>query len=328
MNAITVGRIRGLQQITTPEGIMIILALDHRGSLARMLGISEADPGAYQAIRDFKLTVLEALLPHASAVLTDVQYCAAEAITSGVLPGSKGLITSLEQSGYVGPATARRTALLSGWSAAKAKRMGASAAKLLIYYNPDNRAVAEEQERLAAQVIAEAHAADLPLLLEALLYSHLPGVAENSEEFALERPRLMVKTARRLSALKPDALKLEFPHDARFVQDEAAWAEACAAVTEAAQVPWAVLSGGVDCETFKRQLRIACQAGASGYVAGRTFWQEAARLPEPERAAFLRTTATERLVAAAEIARQYGRPWTATYGDLASSIRPGWYQSY
>ncbi len=328
MNSLTPGRIRGLQQITTPEGIMIIMALDHRVYMARMLGISETDPGAYQTIRDFKLRVMEALLPHASAVLTDVQYCAAEAIVSGILPGSKGLITSLEQSGYAGPATARRTVLLPGWSAAKAKRMGASAVKLLIYYNPDNRAVAEEQEQLATQVIAEAHEADLPLLLEALLYSHLPGVPESSEEFARERPRLMMKTARRLSALKPDALKLEFPHDARFVNDESAWADACAAVTEAAQVPWAVLSGGVDCETFKRQVRIACQAGASGYVAGRTFWQEAVKLPVSEQAAFLRATATERLLTAAAIARQYGRPWTASYGNLASSIRPGWYQDY
>ena len=106
-------------------------------------------------------------------------------------------------------------------------------------------------------------------------------------------------------------LKLEFPHDANYVTDEGQWADACAALNEASPLPWAVLSAGVDFETFKRQAKIACQAGASGYVAGRSFWQDLAKLPRAEHSAFLRSVATARMAETAEeLARAYAHPWT------------------
>jgi len=46
------------------------------------------------------------------------------------LPGPKGLLVSMEKTGYSGDSTARITELLPGWSVRKAKRMGASAVKL------------------------------------------------------------------------------------------------------------------------------------------------------------------------------------------------------
>jgi tagatose 1,6-diphosphate aldolase len=82
--------------------------------------------------------------PFASAVLLDPKYGAAQAIAAGLLPGSKGLLVSMEKSGYSGDRAARITELLLDWDVTKAKRMGASAVKLLIYFRPDLKEVASQ----------------------------------------------------------------------------------------------------------------------------------------------------------------------------------------
>ena len=170
--------------------------------------------------------------------------------------------------------------------------------------------------------------ADLPLLVEPVVYSTEPGVPKQSAQFAASRPALVIETARRIGALGVDVLKMEFPHDAGFNDDEAAWAAACAALNEAALVPWTLLSAGVDYHTFKRQVKVACQSGASGFVAGRAIWKEALNVTGAEREAFLRTTAAQRMAELAALVETYARPWTALHPDLASEVGEGWLAGY
>jgi len=80
-------------------------------------------------------------------------------------------------------------------------------------------------------------------------------------------------------------LKLESPGDA---------AE-CGKLTGALQVPWAVLSAGVDHGTFVHTLRAAVEGGASGFIAGRSLWKEAVVLPPGERLSFLGSEGRRRL---------------------------------
>ena len=54
--------------------------------------------------------------------------------------------------------------------------------------------------------------------------------------------------------------------------------------------PWVLLSGGVDDATFERQVEVACHAGASGVLVGRSVWAEAATHAGPARDAFLAGT--------------------------------------
>jgi tagatose 1,6-diphosphate aldolase len=279
-------------------------------------------------MRDFKLMVLAYLLEPASGTLIDPVYIAAEAVARRALSGQKGFIVSLEESGYQGEPTARYTELLPNWSVEKVKRMGASAAKLYFDYNPRAGALAEQQERLVATLVEAARKADLPLLVEPVSYSLDPRIPKSSPEFAAARPDLVVESAKKIGALGVDVLKVEFPHDARFNDDEDAWADACAALNEAAPVPWALLSAGVDFETFKRQVRVACQAGASGYVAGRAIWKEATDLQGEERETFLRTTGAARMAKLTEVAHAYGHPWTAHYPDLEKAAEEGWMTRY
>ena len=71
---------------------------------------------------------------------------------------------------------------------------------------------------------------------------------------------------------------MEFPYDIKFNQDRRAWRQACAELSEACAVPWVLLSAGVDFEQFKPQAQVACENGASGFLAGRAIWKEAAAM--------------------------------------------------
>src|SRR4029078_4586491 len=53
------------------------------------------------------------------------------------------------------------------------------------------------------------------------------------------------------------------------------------ALDAASQVPWVLLSGGVDDATFEAQVEVACRAGASGVLAGRSVWEGAASAVAP-----------------------------------------------
>jgi tagatose 1,6-diphosphate aldolase len=134
------------------------------------------------------------------------------------------------------------------------------------------------------------------------------------------------ETAQRLSKLKPDVLKLEFPVDADFNNDLQTWQSACDAVNAACIVPWALLSAGVDFDIFERQVKVACQCGASGFLAGRAIWKECVIMSAEDRKQFLAQTATDRLQRLAALADQFARPWTDFYEPISAGET--WYSRY
>ena len=72
--------------------------------------------------------------------------------------------------------------------------------------------------------------------------------------------------------------------------------QACANVTRmAGDVPWAVLSAGVNHEKFLGQVEIAMQNGASGVIAGRSLWKDCISLDRDIQRQKLQTIAVLRL---------------------------------
>lgn len=327
MKSLSIGKIRGLQEISSPHGLITVLALDHRGTLIRAMGLNEKDENVYQQVRDFKFLTIKYLLPYATAILIDPQFGGAEAIARGIIPGSKGLMITLESSGYLGESTSRYNEIIPGWSPAKIKRMGASAIKFKIDYHPDGGQVTHRMEDLVKQVSEQAASLDIPLLLEPVSYSIKSDFNKESAEFAQTRPSVVVETARRLGPMV-DVLKLEFPHDVAFNQDENEWKKACEEITQVAHVPWVLLSAGVEFDIFKKQARIACEAGASGYVAGRAIFQEAAPLKGSAREDFLKNTAAPRMQELLEIASSNARPWMDGYPGMADGVNENWIKQY
>jgi tagatose 1,6-diphosphate aldolase len=327
MASLSIGKIRGLQEISSPEGLITVLALDHRGTLIKAMGLKENEPNVYNLVRDFKFMTIKYLLPCATAVLIDPQFGGAEAIARGSIPGSKGLMITLESSGYKGESTARLNEIIPTWSPAKIKRMGASAIKFKIDYHPDAGKVTRQMEELVARVSTEAGELDIPLLLEPVSYSIDAKIEKESTEYARQRPAIVLETARRLGPMV-DVLKLEFPHDASFNQDENEWEKACMDITHTSPVPWVLLSAGVEFHIFQQQAKVACKAGASGYVAGRAIFQEAAGLQGMAREDFLKNVAARRMQDLKEMASKTARPWMNGYPGLADSVDENWISQY
>ena len=134
MKTISIGKLRGLQQISSERGTFTALALDHRQNLRKANPAFVSD----EELSRFKLDVTSALAEQATAVLLDPEVSAAQAIARGVIPNHVGLVVAVESTGYTGDAIARHAQIIPGWSVEKAKRMGASAVKLLVYYHPDS----------------------------------------------------------------------------------------------------------------------------------------------------------------------------------------------
>jgi tagatose-1,6-bisphosphate aldolase len=272
----------------------------------------------------FKQAVIRALAPVATGSLLDPEIGAAQCIADGSLPGRAGLLVAIEATGYEGPATGRVSRVLPGWSVEQAKRMGASAAKLLVYYHPD-AANALDQEQLVQRVAEDCRAVDLPLFVEPLGFDPIAGGRLTGEE----RRRCVVETARRLTALGCDILKAEFPYDPS-VTDEGAWADACAELDSVSEVPWVLLSGGVDDATFERQVAVGCRAGASGVLVGRSVWAPSATMAPADRDAWLASEGRRRLERLVHLVDELGRPWHERPNAVTSASEPGdgWYRGY
>ena len=310
---------------------MTMCAIDHRGALKRALNGKSPDKVSHQDIVDFKLDLCRAVAPFASAVLLDPEYGAAQAITAGLLPGSKGLLVSMEKSGYSGDRAARVTELLPDWDVRKAKRMGASAVKLLIYFRPDLKEVASQQLDLVARLADRCVEEDIAFLVEPVSYP-IEDEGGSSKKFDEIKADLVIETARQITALPIDVLKAEFPANIRVEQNEGKLLRLCQQLNQASRLPWVLLSAGADFDSFRKQVAIACKAGASGFLAGRALWQEGAQIrSRKERMSFFRNTAASRLKELAEIADSYGRPWHSKLGAEQGTFAPvaaDWYRNY
>jgi tagatose 1,6-diphosphate aldolase len=207
--------------------------------------------------------------------------------------------------------------------------MGASAVKLLLYYNPGS-STASQQEDYMAKAAEECRAHDIAFLVEPMTYHIVDGPKKGTPEFAKLKPEMVIETARKLCPLGMDVLKAEFPDDPDHEKDESVMADHCRQLTEAAGIPWVLLSAGVDYDTFELQTRIACENGASGFLAGRAIWQEAPGLPQGEQDGFLSSTSVKRLNTLTSIANQNGRPWTDICASELAGIdaSEGWQERY
>ena len=113
-----------------------------------------------------------------------------------------------------------------------------------------------------------------------------------------------------------------------FLHNADRWRDACAELDAATVVPWVLLSGGVDGSTFESQARVACEAGASGVLVGRSIWAEAATLQDRERTTFLETEGRARLGRLATIVNDVGVPWESRSPLVAGLSEPtdAWYR--
>lgn len=313
-NAALVGVYRGLG-LCSDEGRFSILALDHRANLVAEMQKYQTTPVTYDQVVAFKLSVLRQLSRETSAILIDPDY-GLPGLAQGVIPGQVGMLAPLEVTDYTHDPGQRAFRPIPGWDVATLKRAGFSGAKLLLYYHPEaaNRRL---QTEIVERAVESCRAQQVPLFFEPITYALDPA----QPLMGAERTQVAVETARHFSGLGVDVLKLEFPTDA---VDESTWPSALGALNAVCSIPWTLLSAGVPYDRFERQARAACQAGASGIIAGRAVWAEAIPFQGEAREAFLREVAQDRMRRLTAICRDFGASWMERYPPL--NIREGWYR--
>ena len=262
-----------------------VLAIDHRDSLRAVLAPDDQDSVGAADIAGLKRELVGALAGGATGVMLEPEYSIPQ-LLDGTLPDGVGFTAALEAQGYAADPEAAATQILDGWSVEAAAASGASAAKLLVFYRPDRAEHAAVQERAAAEIVAECRRVGIPLVLEPLFY----GLSDPGT-----RPAIVIETVERFAALDPHLLKLPFPVDPAHEPDRRAWAAACAEITERCPMPWTLLSGGGNYESYRDQVAAAVAAGCSGFMAGRALWGEAALAPPTERPTIISELVAPRL---------------------------------
>ncbi len=239
-----------IERISSTRGVVCGLALDHRDSL-RVAARRHGYPDDAVSLRALKVELVRGLAPFTTVVLLDVEL-GLDAFTER---GGTPLVVPLEAQGYESLGEGRITTLLGDVDPARAAALGAVGCKLLLPYRPDLVDTARRQEEMVARVVADCRAAGVLSIIEPIVYGEVP-----------ELGAAVAETARRLARLGPDVLKLQYPGSARLCE---LLTRACGAV------PWVLLGGGTDEDSFLAQLRDAMRGGAHGFIVGRTAWDAA-----------------------------------------------------
>ncbi|MCI0379195.1 MAG: tagatose 1,6-diphosphate aldolase [Gemmataceae bacterium] len=315
---LTPGKLRGLQCISNPGGTLTMVALDQNSSMITMIKDSlkrkgESREPTYLEIVEAKVHLARCLAPGASALLVDAYYGAWNTVASFALPRDVGLLVRVERSG--GEKNSRGApmgAIESGWSAAKIKRMGANAVKLLAPFEPTEETSAEHQFNLVRKVYEECQKLDILMLLEPVAFP-FDGEKKDSKTLLDRKARTVIDSAKILSR-HCDVYKAEFPGTLGHETD-GQLLENLHKLDEASATPWVLLSAGVDFPQYKKQVEMAVKAGASGVLGGRAFWKEYF-LQEgfAARDQFARGECVQRVHQIDEIVKVQGKPWFKHYG--------------
>jgi tagatose 1,6-diphosphate aldolase len=348
------GKLRNLMTLADANGRLKMMAIDQRMSMERSLGQLLGRPGTYDEVVRVKRAVTRVLAPYATAVLIDAEFGFANSLLE--LPGDTGLLLAYERPHFdaSGPqGRERRTSLIEHWSVEKARRAGANAVKLLLFYRPDaSPATNDHQKALARQVGEECARFEVPFLLELLGYP-LGEPSLDSPEYARRKPEIVIESAREFSRPEygVDILKLEFPAELKYcyefsrrrfdarerepVSDLESVRAQCRSADEASAVPWVILSAGVGIAEFLVNVELASAAGASGFLCGRAIWQGALPVLQDEAAmvTYLQEEGSVNFQEA-NAAAERSRPWFThrKYGgreNLAvAGASPSWYAAY
>jgi len=282
---LTPGKLKGLKNVSTAQGVIAAAAMDQRGSLQKSLAKEKGSEVNDAMMEEFKILVTEVLTPHASAILLDPEWG---------LPASKrraknaGLLLAYEKTGYDKTGPGRLGDLLDHWSVRRLKEAGADCLKILLYYTPfDPNPINDVKHAWVERLGDECRANDIPFFLEFVTYEE--GVDEKGPEFAKKKPEAVIGSMKEFTKDRygVDVMKVEVPVNMKFVEGAKSFkgpaaytkSEAMDLFRKAASVstkPFIYLSAGVSNSEFTEALELAAESGVkfNGVLCGRATWKD------------------------------------------------------
>jgi len=298
MTRMTTAELRGFQQICESNGAIMVIACDQRGGIRTLLASDKEGQAKITdaMLGDTKSDVTRHLAAHAPCVLLDPVCAVPRVVEDGSLHRDVALLIGLDASGYdTGPKGHYLSRLVPGVTARRVRALGGTGAKLMVYLRSDHPGAMAHNLDIIRQCVAGFAAEDVLLVVEFLTYK-LPD--EDPADYKAKFPSLIEGGSRLCLELGAKVLKIPYPGTP----------EACAAVTKlSGDVPWAVLSAGVDHAAFLPQVEIAMANGAAGVIAGRALWKDCVSLDRARQRELLTQKALPRLREIQAILKRYPR---------------------
>lgn len=308
MSKMSTSELRGYQQICGNNGAMMVIACDQRGAMRSLLA---SDPQQQAKISEQQLGLIKAditryLASNASCVLVDPVCAVPQLVDDGVIMRDTALLIGLDASGWdTSPEGYRLSRLVPNVNARHVRELGGTGGKMMVYLRADHKAANQHNTAILRQCVADFAREDLLLVIEFLTYK-LEN--ESEQEYQAKFPELIKGGAKIALECGAKVLKLPYPGSP----------QACAEITRlAGDVPWAVLSAGVDHATFLKQVADAMSHGASGVIAGRSLWKDCISLDRALTKNKLETLAVPRLNEIQAVIRKYYHAGTQNPAALA-----------
>jgi tagatose-1,6-bisphosphate aldolase len=286
MAKMTTAERRAYRQICDVTGAMMVVACDQRGGMRTLLAPTAEEQAKITNVMlgDTKADIAVHLASKAGCVLVDPICAVPGLVDDDILPRDTALLIGIDASGWdETPEGYRISKMVEEIDARRVRELGATGGKIMVYLRMDHEAANTQNLQTLADAIADFAQEDLLLVVEFLTY---PLKDESKEEYAAKLPQLVQDATRACVEMGAKVLKLPYPGSP----------ESCARVTEiAGDIPWAVLSAGVDHATFLGQVEAAMTNGAQGVIAGRSLWKDCISLDRQVSRERLSTIAVSRL---------------------------------
>jgi tagatose-1,6-bisphosphate aldolase len=314
--------------VSDADGFVRVAAIDHPENYLKLFDEDLSQVG-FEEVVESKLELIAGMADHCTAVLVDPVWSLGQAVLTGAVPGDVGIISGLERLYWSEAGFATPTEVRDRWTVPVLARLGADAAKLVVFYREELTDVAASQHALVRELAAECDDFEVPLVVEPLWY---PLPDEDAADPGVRRQRFQatIRSAATFAELGADVMKVEFPGSVDSPETEDAARVACAELDAGIDVPWVLLSASATFEQFARQLRIAAGAGACGFMAGRAIWGDGVGRHDAATRASGVATACARLDELAGVLREHGRGWrtSVSVSEAAKLLPADWHETY
>ncbi|EAP0460091.1 sulfofructosephosphate aldolase [Salmonella enterica subsp. enterica serovar Typhimurium] len=261
-----------IKDITRASGGFAMLAVDQREAMRLMFAAAGAKtPVADSVLTDFKVNAAKILSPYASAVLLDQQFCYRQAVEQNAVAKSCAMIVAADDFIPGNGIPVDNVVLDKKINAQAVKRDGAKALKLLVLWRSDEDA--QQRLNMVKEFNELCHSNGLLSIIEPVVRPPRCG-----DKF--DREQAIIDAAKELGDSGADLYKVEMPLYGKGARSDLLTASQ--RLNGHINMPWVILSSGVDEKLFPLAVRVAMEAGASGFLAGRAVWSSVIGLPDTE----------------------------------------------